>query len=260
MDTNGFTYEDEVDAAVVGALSACVGVLELLVNYNDGDEHEEYVPRIPSSDRDRIRKKYMESIIGVDDVTSIKMICVNRRTFYQLYTVVRQKKLLHDTLHVTVQEQLLMFLHTISHNVRNSVMSIHYRRSGETVSRYFNHVLVALRQLHNDYIRPPDDSIPDEIRSKDIYWPWFKDCIGTIDGTHVLASVPSDIVARFRGKADKPTQNVLAAVRFDLSFSYVLAGWEGSAHDVTVLKDALQRPNGLKFITAIYIYIAVMNL
>jgi hypothetical protein len=31
-----------------------------------------------------------------------------------------------------------------------------------------------------------------------------------------------------------------------MEFSYVLAGWEGSANDFTVLKDALRRPNGLK--------------
>ena len=40
--------------------------------------------------------------------------------------------------------------------------------------------------------------------------------------------------------------NVLAAVDFDLRFTYVLAGWEGSAHDVIVLRDALDRPTGLK--------------
>ncbi|CAN1276324.1 hypothetical protein LINPERPRIM_LOCUS15975 [Linum perenne] len=27
---------------------------------------------------------------------------------------------------------------------------------------------------------------------------------------------------------------------------YCLAGWEGSAHDARVLRDALARPNGLK--------------
>jgi hypothetical protein len=31
-----------------------------------------------------------------------------------------------------------------------------------------------------------------------------------------------------------------------MEFTYVLAGWEGSANDFTVLKDALRRPNGLK--------------
>jgi hypothetical protein len=42
------------------------------------------------------------------------------------------------------------------------------------------------------------------------------------------------------------TQNVLACCTPDMEFTYVLAGWEGSANDFTVLKDALQRPNGLK--------------
>ena len=39
-------------------------------------------------------------------------------------------------------------------------------------------------------------------------------------------------------------QNVLAAISFDLKFIYVLAGWEGSAHDSHVLNDAFARPRG----------------
>ncbi|XP_048552576.1 protein ALP1-like [Triticum urartu] len=38
----------------------------------------------------------------------------------------------------------------------------------------------------------------------------------------------------------------MAAVDFDLRFTYVLAGWEGSAHDATVLADALTRERGLQ--------------
>jgi len=34
---------------------------------------------------------------------------------------------------------------------------------------------------------------------------------------------------------------MLAAVGFDLKFTYVLAGWEGLAHDTTILADALDR-------------------
>ncbi|XP_021303835.1 putative nuclease HARBI1 [Sorghum bicolor] len=52
--------------------------------------------------------------------------------------------------------------------------------------------------------------------------------------------------AAFRGRKNAPTQNVLAAVSFDLKFVYVLAGWEGSAHDATILADALQRTDGLR--------------
>jgi hypothetical protein len=52
--------------------------------------------------------------------------------------------------------------------------------------------------------------------------------------------------AAFRGRKHYPTQNVLAAVDFDLKFTYALAGWEGSAHDATILVDALEREDGLR--------------
>ncbi|XP_039133188.1 uncharacterized protein LOC120270230 [Dioscorea cayenensis subsp. rotundata] len=71
------------------------------------------------------------------------------------------------------------------------------------------------------------------------------DCIGALDGTHIHAFVPASEVAAFRGRKPYPTQNVLADVDFNLRFTYVLAGWEGSAHDALVLCDALERPNGL---------------
>jgi hypothetical protein len=67
-----------------------------------------------------------------------------------------------------------------------------------------------------------------------------------LDGTHIPAWVPIYMQDRFRGRKHYPTQNVLAAVDFDLRFTYVLAGWEGSAHDSFVLQDALSRPLGLK--------------
>ncbi|CAN1248939.1 hypothetical protein LINPERPRIM_LOCUS6931, partial [Linum perenne] len=40
--------------------------------------------------------------------------------------------------------------------------------------------------------------------------------------------------------------NVLGVCNPDGQFIYCLAGWEGSAHDARVLRDALARPNGLK--------------
>jgi hypothetical protein len=52
--------------------------------------------------------------------------------------------------------------------------------------------------------------------------------------------------ATFRGRKNYTTQNVLAVVDFDLKFTYVLAGWEGSTHDATVLADALAREDGLR--------------
>jgi len=50
----------------------------------------------------------------------------------------------------------------------------------------------------------------------------------------------------FRGRYKHCPQNVLAAVDFDQKFTYVLAGWEGTAHDTLVLRDALTREGGLR--------------
>jgi len=65
--------------------------------------------------------------------------------------------------------------------------------------------------------------------------------VGAIDGTHVPANLPVEIEGKFRGRKEETTQNVLAAITFDLKFIYVLAGWEGSAHDSRVLGDALSK-------------------
>ncbi|XP_047258564.1 uncharacterized protein LOC124890797 [Capsicum annuum] len=71
-------------------------------------------------------------------------------------------------------------------------------------------------------------------------------CVEAIDGIHVLAFVPIEQQNRFRGRKSTTTQNVLAAINFNLKFTYVLAGWEGSAHDSRILNDALERSHGLQ--------------
>ncbi|XP_039140531.1 uncharacterized protein LOC120277754 [Dioscorea cayenensis subsp. rotundata] len=95
-------------------------------------------------------------------------------------------------------------------------------------------------------MRSPSTQIQPYIVARSKLYLYFKDCIGALDGTHIHASVPTYEVAAFRGRKPYPTQNVLTVVDFDLRFTYILAGWEGSAHDSLVLRDALERPNGLK--------------
>jgi hypothetical protein len=52
--------------------------------------------------------------------------------------------------------------------------------------------------------------------------------------------------AAFCGRKHYTNQSVLAAVDFDMRFTYVLVGWEGSAHDASILADSLSRPDGLQ--------------
>uniref|UniRef100_A0A2N9HZJ8 DDE Tnp4 domain-containing protein n=1 Tax=Fagus sylvatica TaxID=28930 RepID=A0A2N9HZJ8_FAGSY len=147
---------------------------------------------------------------------------------------------------MSIKEQVVIFLHTIGHNVRFRVAAGRFHRSVETIHRYFRVVLKGVFCLYKHVVRLPDNETQPDIRNNRRFYPYFKDCIGAIDGTHIRASVPIEIQGRFRGRKDGTTQNVLAAITFDLKFCYVLAGWEGSAHDSRVLDDALHRSRGLK--------------
>jgi hypothetical protein len=60
----------------------------------------------------------------------------------------------------------------------------------------------------------------------------------------VLARVPRSRQQPFRGRHKDPTQNVMASMEFDMKFTFVLAGWEGLAHDALILADALERNDG----------------
>ena len=57
--------------------------------------------------------------------------------------------------------------------------------------------------------------------------------------------VPNRDAPRYRGRKGYPTINVLVACTFDLKFTYVLSGWEGTASDSRIIKDALTRENKL---------------
>ncbi|KAF7822014.1 uncharacterized protein G2W53_027469 [Senna tora] len=73
----------------------------------------------------------------------------------------------------------------------------------------------------------------------------FEDCVGAIDGTHIRVKVSLEDAPEYRGRKDFATQNVLATCSFDLRFTYVLCGWEGTASDLQVLKNALCRSDPL---------------
>ncbi|KAJ9170109.1 hypothetical protein P3X46_018241, partial [Hevea brasiliensis] len=71
------------------------------------------------------------------------------------------------------------------------------------------------------------------------------DCVGALDGTHIRVKVSRELAPRFRGRKEWPAQNVLAACSFDMKFTYVLPGWEGTAFDSRILKNALDREDKL---------------
>ncbi|XP_073363336.1 uncharacterized protein [Aegilops tauschii subsp. strangulata] len=157
--------------------------------------------------QDHARIVNMEYIYNCNDTEALWMLRMKRAPFVRLVQMFKSRGLLEDSIHAVVEEQVVMFLHVVGHNQRLfRVIHKTFKRSMETIIRYFMQVLYAVGELREEMIGI---------------------CIGAIDGTHVTARVSRSQSVAYRGRKQYTSQNVLVAIDFDLKFTYVLAGWEG---------------------------------
>ena len=103
-----------------------------------------------------------------------------------------------------------------------------------TCSKIFAHILAAMTRFANDVIRPKDSTYSAVPPALVEYTPFFDGCIGAMDGTHIEVIVDKGVRGNHIHRKGKPTQNVVAVCDFDMRFTYVGAGTEGSTHDMRV--------------------------
>jgi DDE superfamily endonuclease len=94
--------------------------------------------------------------------------------------------------------------------------------------------------FYTRYVRLPtaQDPIPLEIRNNPKFWPFLKDALGAIDGSHIHSAPPAFERPLHRNRKGFCSQNCLFGCTFSLQFVYALTGWEGSATDARVFEDA----------------------
>ncbi|KAI8550910.1 hypothetical protein RHMOL_Rhmol06G0144000 [Rhododendron molle] len=173
------------------------------------------------------------------------MLRVDKHTFRALAVeLVRRGLLEWDHKNLSVEESLAIFLYICGQNARERVVADRFQRSLDTISKHFNIIRRAICNLAPFIIRPPNlHETPPEILHDGRYYPWFKDCVGAIDGTHIDAWVLASRELAFRGRKSTKTQNVMAVCSFDMKFTFVYPGWEGSAHDGRVFFAAVSNPD-----------------
>nr|XP_048326716.1 protein ALP1-like [Ziziphus jujuba var. spinosa] len=193
-----------------------------------------------------LRTSFIDSLLD-NDVTCISQLRMDRRTFVILCRLLRQDGYVKRDGTVTLEEQVCIFLHIIAHHTKNRTIISRFYRSGETISRYFNSVLNGVLRLHSILLRHPK---PVSDNCSDDRWKMFKNCLGALDGTYIKVKVPEIDKPRYRTRNGEIATNVLGVCNPNMEFIFVLPGWEGSASDSRVLRNAISRPNGLKVPTA----------
>ncbi|XVF56316.1 hypothetical protein PTKIN_Ptkin06aG0109000 [Pterospermum kingtungense] len=191
----------------------------------------------------QIRSMNLQKIVFESDRQSIENCRMDRRSFRKLCYLLKTDGHLEDNRNMSVEEMVTSFLHILAHHTKNRIIKRQTARSGETISRQFHAVLTAVLRLHPLLFKKPE---PIQEDCTDSRWSWFKGCLGALDGTHIKVNVPIVDKPRYRSRKGDIVTNVLGVCTPSMQFIYVLPGWEGSAADGRVLRDAIGRPNGLR--------------
>ncbi|KAB8117550.1 hypothetical protein EE612_059699, partial [Oryza sativa] len=151
----------------------------------------------------------------------------------------RRKNLVRDTRGVRVEEKLAMFMYMLSHNASYQDMQYEFKHSGATIHLHIRAFFDIVPTLTHRFIKPPlANQTHSKITSNPRFYPYFKNCLGAIDGTHVPITINPEMAAPYRNRKSTLSQNVMLACDFDLNFTFISCGWEGSATDARVLRSA----------------------
>ncbi|ODN73084.1 hypothetical protein L198_08314, partial [Cryptococcus wingfieldii CBS 7118] len=96
--------------------------------------------------------------------------------------------------------------------------------------------------FYGRWVQQPTSETPIDPRLADNpkFYPFFRECVGAIDGTHVPVTVRDISPDAWRDRNGQRSTNVMAACDFSFRFTYVRAGYEGSGNDVNVMENAIE--------------------
>ncbi|TVU06977.1 hypothetical protein EJB05_47015, partial [Eragrostis curvula] len=162
--------------------------------------------------------------------------------FRAVATYLRRTKLVSDT-RISVEEKLAFFLFMLSKNATYEDMQVFFGHSNDTLHRHLNHFFnKVIPILTRHFIIAPDPNlVHPKIQHNPRYYPFFQNCLGAIDGTHIPITISPDRAAPFRNRKGTLSINVMVACDFDLNITFISTGWEGSATDSRVLRSAKAR-------------------
>lgn len=161
--------------------------------------------------------------------------------FLHLASYLRRENLISDK-RIKVEEKLAFFLYMVSHNASYEDLQLEFQHSGQTFHEYINEFFNIVPVLASRFLKPPNIDEPHaKISTDPRFYPYFQNCLGAIDGSHVPITATPGIAAPFRNRKGTLSHNIMVACDFDLKFTFISCGWEGSATDARVLQSAMSK-------------------
>jgi hypothetical protein len=174
-DEFGDHSEDDDDEAE----DYLVGQLELTYSNTTPDRRE----RLQLNSSSLSGAQYFAELLSTpSEATFLNRTRMRRGTFVSLLDALERFGGLRRTASVSTGEMLLMLLRVLCGWTQNDLVDrLQHGRS--TVSRCIREVVKATEAIATQYIQPPPLEVPVKIASSARFSPYFKDCIGALDGT-----------------------------------------------------------------------------
>ncbi|XP_020520761.1 uncharacterized protein LOC110006946 [Amborella trichopoda] len=95
--------------------------------------------------------------------------------FISLCNLLKERTNITDTRYLAVDEQVTIFLSTVTHDQRNRVVQERFQHSKQIISYYFYRVLQAILQLEPLFLQLASNKTPAHITSDTLrFYPYFK--------------------------------------------------------------------------------------
>ncbi|CAN0885263.1 hypothetical protein LINGRAHAP2_LOCUS15073 [Linum grandiflorum] len=106
-----------------------------------------------------------------NDLYSLHAIRMSMRVFQKLCKELVDISGLKRTNNVEVDEMVVMFLHTLGHNIKNRILQQHFGRSGKTICAVIHAVLISILNMHEIWYKKAE---PVTEQSGHAFWKHFK--------------------------------------------------------------------------------------
>nr|KAJ0198482.1 hypothetical protein LSAT_V11C700376310 [Lactuca sativa] len=180
--------------------------------------------RKPCHTSNRTGHMFINEVLNVHPRRCYEMFRLHVPVFRQLCIDLATNYEVQQTPNISIEESVGIFLMNFAHGFSNRFVNFHT-------------VLKVMLKLSADIIKSDanyNDDVPDYILNNPRYHPMFNDCIGAIDGTQE---------AKYIGRNEYATQNIMVDCDCNMCFTFVWAGWEGIAHDTQIFIEALRSPD-----------------
>ncbi|XP_042939606.1 uncharacterized protein LOC122274656 [Carya illinoinensis] len=214
----------------------------LLAAVEEEESIGQVVERMPQHNIGLRGREYIVAILNGHPKNCRNMFRMEVYAFQALCNTLHTNAILESTREVSVEEVVAMFTFTVGHGTIQRVTGDRFQHSSETVNRHVNAVMRELCRLAPKVIAPTHvTGVVPYIESNPKHYTWFEKCYGAIDGTYIDTWVLAEATNAYISRYHLVSKNVLAACDFDMKFTFIYAGWEGTAHDARIFMNALTR-------------------